>query len=526
MIAVLRSSSLCALLALPLALLAQNSLPKPKAQHVVLCVWDGMRPDFITPEHTPTLHAFAQRGTFFANNHSFYVTTTEVNGTVLATGAFPQRSGILANREYRPAINLMKAVSTEAAHTIRVGDALADGKYVDALTVAEIVQKAGHRTAVAGTKPIALLHDRGFDRTDTHGSVVLFAGKTYPEAFLKAISSPLGKFPPYPDTAVSLEESEPNTAQNSWTTRAFTEVLWKDEVPKYSVLWLGDPDFSQHLTAPGHPTALAAIRDCDTHFAAVLAALEAKGVTDSTNVFVVSDHGFSTVAKAVDLVATFRKAGLAATKEFKMTPKPDEVLIVNVGGSTSVYVIGKSTATIQKIVDLLQGSEFAGPIFTREGLPGTFTLADGYMGAEHAPDVVFSFRTLPGLNKYGAPGLIYGEGKRPGFGTHGTLGESDIRNTLVAAGPDIRAGFRNELPTGNIDVVPTMLHLLGLAAPVPSDGRVLTEALAGTNPPAGKPITTRMEATRSLGAMTWRQSIQTTTFGERTYFDHGTATVE
>src|SRR5262245_12990716 len=78
-----------------------NVAAAPAAEHVVLCVWDGMRPDFITPELTPNLHALAQRGTFFANNHSFWVTTTEVNGTVLATGAFPVRSNIVANREYR-----------------------------------------------------------------------------------------------------------------------------------------------------------------------------------------------------------------------------------------------------------------------------------------------------------------------------------------------------------------------------------------------------------------------------------------
>lgn len=42
-----------------------------KASHVILMVWDGMRPDFITAENTPNLHALAERGTFFANNHSF-----------------------------------------------------------------------------------------------------------------------------------------------------------------------------------------------------------------------------------------------------------------------------------------------------------------------------------------------------------------------------------------------------------------------------------------------------------------------
>ena len=48
----------------------------------------------------------------------------------------------------------------------------------------------------------------------------------------------------------------PNVAQDQWTTRALTRGLWKDKVPKFSVLWLSDPDYSQHESGPGSATAL------------------------------------------------------------------------------------------------------------------------------------------------------------------------------------------------------------------------------------------------------------------------------
>jgi arylsulfatase A-like enzyme len=499
---------------------------KPKGEHVVLCVWDGMRPDFIKPEITPTLDALARSGTFFANNHSFFVTTTEVNGTVLATGAFPRRSGIVGNREYRPSINLVKPVDTQGVHTIRVGDALENGHYINALTVAEIVQKAGHRTAVAATKPVGLLHDRLMDRSNTNRSVVLFAGRTYPSTFLTTITAALGKFPDTPPTAVTLDETRPNTAQNAWTTRALTDVLWGNGVPKYSLLWLGDPDFSQHLTAPGHPTAIAAIRNSDTNLASVLQALENKGVRAKTNIIVASDHGFSTIARPVDVIAVLKKAGIAAVKEFKVAPNADEALVINVGGSTSIYVIGSSRATVQKVVDVIQNADFAGPIFTREGLPGTFPLSHGRFDTAAAPDIVFPFRAIPGLNKYGVSGLIYGEARRPGGGTHGTLGKADINNTLVAAGPDIRAGFRSELPSGNIDVAPTILHLLGLPPPTPLDGRVLHEALQGDQPVPQPAAIQWLKAERKLADKTWRQWIQTSTYAGAVYFDQGDAAAE
>lgn len=505
---------------------ALSAVAAPAAEHVLLCVWDGMRPDFITPELTPNLYALQQRGTFFANNHSFWVSTTEVNGTVLATGTFPSRSRIVANREYRPGINIIKPVPTEAAHTMRVGDALSDGHYLGAQTVAEIVQAAGYRTVVAGTKAVALLHDRNPASDRPHGSVTLFAGKTYPSSLLLTITSRLGKFPPYPEFE-AVADYHPNTDQNRWTTDALTQVLWKNDVPRYTVLWLGDPDFSQHLTSPGDPIALQAIHDSDTHFGMVVESLKSRGLLDKTDIFVASDHGFSTVDRIVDLVDVFKKAGITARREFKKTPPSGEVLIANVGGATSLYAIGKDPALIQKVVDVLQASDFAGPIFTRAGLPGTFPLSLPHLDSDEAADVVFSFRWRDGKNKHGAPGLIFGEGKRPGFGTHGTLGRSDVHNTLLAAGPDIRAGFRNETPTGNIDVAPTILHLLGLDDKAECNGRILTEALIDNGAPLGTPITERLEAKRQLPyGKTWIQYLQLTKFGGKTYFDEGNAEIK
>ena len=502
---------------------AQDAAPfKGKAEHVLLCVWDGMRPDFITAENTPHLHALAARGTFFNNNHSFYITTTEVNGTVLATGVFPRRSGILANREYRPAIDLMHAVATEDRKVVRISDALTDGHHLDALTVSELAQRAGFSTALASTKPIGLLHDRAFDRTGKSPTIV--AGRTYPETFLKTIAAAQGKFPEAPKSVLDdLSDARPNTAQNLWTTRALIDFLWKSEVPRYTTLWLGDPDFSQHLTMPGSPTALAAIHDSDTHLGLVIAELEKRGVLDSTDIFVVSDHGFSTVSRAIDLPAFFNQNGIKTVRDFKMTPKPGEMLLANVGGSTCLYFPDQNPQLIARAVELLQSADFAGPIFTRTGLPGTFTFAEGRFDTAAPPDVVFSFRALPGENKYGTPGLICGDGKRPNFGTHGTLGRSDVHNTLVAAGPDIRAGFRDELPTGNIDVAPTVLAILGLAQTGGTDGRILLEAINGVDYDAPTPETKRMEATRPLSTGTWTQYIKTTTFAGKIYFDEGNA---
>src|SRR5688572_12718888 len=93
-----------------------------QAEHVVVLVWDGMRPDFITPQYCPTLYSLATNGTFFRRNHCVFVSTTQANGAALATGSNPGRNGIQANVDFRPELNFLtttpRRVSTPCAGAI------------------------------------------------------------------------------------------------------------------------------------------------------------------------------------------------------------------------------------------------------------------------------------------------------------------------------------------------------------------------------------------------------------------------
>src|SRR5882724_2263274 len=144
-------------------------------RHVVLVVWDGMRPDFVNPTNTPTLCELAQRGVFFARHHPVYVSSTEVNGTALATGDYPEHSRVIGNREFRPDIDPIDSFGTESLAAMRKADG--QGGYLGAPTLAETLQRQGYQTVIAGTKPVVLLHDhaaRGEDATN----VVLFEGQS------------------------------------------------------------------------------------------------------------------------------------------------------------------------------------------------------------------------------------------------------------------------------------------------------------------------------------------------------------
>ena len=50
-----------------------------RPSRVLMMVWDGMRPDLISPELTPTLAALGARGCVFDANHAVVPTVTRIS---------------------------------------------------------------------------------------------------------------------------------------------------------------------------------------------------------------------------------------------------------------------------------------------------------------------------------------------------------------------------------------------------------------------------------------------------------------
>ncbi len=491
--------------------LAPANLPAAgKASHVVVIVWDGMRPDFVTDQTTPTLTRLARQGVTFRNHHPVYLSTTEVNGTALATGVYPGESGIIGNKEFRPAINASKRVQTESLATVRKGDRLTGGHYLGFPTVAETLHSHGLRTAIAGAKGVALLHDRAARGEHALG-VTLFAGKVLPEEYVRT----LGHFPP---------EALTTTNWDLWTTRALIGLLWEQEVPAYSLLWLSEPDHSQHETGPGSLTSLAAIRNADQALARVLAALDQKGLGQDTDVIVVSDHGFSTIEQDVDVAKTLNGLGFHAYRALPQAKaRQGDVMVIGNGGSVFLYVTGHQPDVVERIVHCLQTQPFCGVVFTQTPVQGAFRLHDVRLDSASAPDIVLSLRWTADKSTNGTPGLIcsdYGQ-YSPGQGMHGSLSPFDMHNICFAAGPDFRQGMQDNLPSGNIDVAPTVLWILGVDPPQRLSGRILEEALAHApdRRPSSRPY--RLEATCTTGGCTWRQYLTYAQVNGVLYFEEG-----
>jgi arylsulfatase A-like enzyme len=507
-----RTALLGALFFTPLAFAAGQ------AEHVVVVVWDGMRAGCISREHTPALYQLSREGVLFQNHHAEYCSATEVNGAAIATGVHPEHSGIIANREYRPEIEPLKTVGAEAIAVVRKGDQMTGGRYLLRPTLVETLQAAGKSTVIAGTKPVALLHDRRERPDDTSTDVVLFAGNTLPPSALAPICGLLGDFP----AGSGYESTAPNEPRDEWTTRALLGPLWSNGVPAFTLLWLSEPDASQHAAGLGSSRAQAALQSSDRKLAAVLAELDRRGLRDQTDILVAADHGFSTVENSVDVCKALRDAGFSAYREFKEPPKRGDILVVGQGGSVLFYIIKHDARTTRKLVTFLQQQEFTGVILTRKPMRGAFMLAEANINSPRAPDVVLSLRWSGRKNELGVPGVLVSDGNlRPGEGSHASLSRFDLHNMLVAAGPDLKNGFADTLPTGNIDLAPTVLWLFGLEPKEPMDGRVLSEALTIDAPPAGEPTTRKLETECAHGKSVWHQYLQISRVNRTIYLDEG-----
>jgi predicted AlkP superfamily pyrophosphatase or phosphodiesterase len=477
-------------------------------KHIVVVVWDGMRPDFVTEQNTPALWKLAQTGVTFGNNHSVYPSATIVNGTAIVTGDYPNHDGILANHVYRADLDGQKSIDVENAQAVRKGDELSNGKYVGAATIAELLHARGEKTAVAAAKTVGLLFDRHGD--PRHGQDVFAGESVSADDAVGLIGKSLGAFPP------AAQASQ----RDAWTTKALTDFLWKDGVPTFSLLWLSEPDDTEHKTAPGAPPAMTAIKSSDENLARVLAALDKHNARSTTDVFVVSDHGFSTIAREIELPKILKSAGFDAVTEFVGEAKPGQIMLAGNGGTVLFYVIGHDMAITRRLVEFLEQTDFAGVIFTREPMEGTFALAQAKIDNPSAADVVMAFRATDDKNQFGARGMIDADWQRAaGKGTHATLSRFDMHNTLIAAGPDFKKGLTSDTPSGNVDITPTILAVLGIKSSLKMDGRVLSEAMKNGASP--KSETETLQAGKTFSGGTWRQHLTISRVGETIYLDQG-----
>mgnify|MGYP000100211310 CR=1 FL=1 len=478
-------------------------MPSARSERrAIVMVWDGLRPDCISPELIPNLWRLAATGVRFTNSHAVFPTVTRVNAASIVTGLLPGRHGIPANEFFAPRATRdgrLNAGDHTHLEALRAGR---DGRVLLAPTLAEYVARAGGRTAVVstGSPGSALLQHPEVRR---HHGILLHPANVI-GLDLNELTERLGPLPP---------RAVPNTAMNAWCTRAITEVLLANDPPRLIHFWHSDPDGTQHARGIGHPDTLRAIHDADDNLGAILVALQRHGLADDTDVIVASDHGFSTLVAGIDVAEALVRAGVKESRE------SDDVVVFG----ECIYVRDHDPDRVAVVVACLQALPSIGPIFTGGDRPlvdGTFALAEVGATGGAAPDVLYSRGWGHEPNEHGYPGTaatVFSGGRY--VASHGAISPWDIRNTLIAAGPDFKQGVVSEVPAGNVDIMPTLCHVLGLGVPPGLDGRVLYEALRDGPDPARMPVE-RAQVTAETDRL--RQTLHYSVVDGHRYVDYGT----
>ncbi len=449
-------------------------------------IWDGMRPDFVRPDLTPTLLALADRGVRFQRHHAVYPSQTRVNSASIATGRYPSGHGIVGNSIYVPSVNQDAALNTgdhESLAAIRART----GRILAAPTMVELLGQAGLRTAVvsAGSPGSSVIQG-----DSPRHLMVNVRGVVQPAAAERAM---LDRYGPFPANSI------PATARND---RA-VDILLGEILPEdyaLMILWLSDPDTTQHVEGLGSAPALQAIRECDQRLRRILDAIERQGARDEIDIFVGSDHGFSTISQRGDVVADLRAAGF-----------PVEGIVA---AGSNLYLRDDGAEVETRLVRSLQDHPDVEQVFTRGGSSGTLALRDVLIDhPESPPRVAFAAAWSDALNDFGVAGSTVG-GRS--VASHGSLSPFDMHNLLFAAGPRFKSGLRSDAPSGNVDIAPTVVHLLGVEAASAFDGRVLHEALADGRKADGLEVTRREVHSATPGG-TRRQGLESLGVGKTRY---------
>ena len=578
--------ALTLLAALPGAHAASSSTGS-KPHRVILFVWDGMRPDAISAEDTPNLLALAQRGSRFEDNHATYPTFTMANASSFATGAFPGPLGFYGNHFWAPGASGLNAkgaaadfrdpIYTEDYAVLRDLDAHFDHELLELPTLFAAAQKAGLTTAAVGKSGPAFLQDY------KQGGVIFDENTALPLAFAKELQQagyalPAHTVNTYPSDQLSLREDNDSPTEqgkmvtlkdgvtadataaaettpapaNAWMMKVYLDVILPKHRPDLSVVWLRNPDTTQHLYGVGSPEFHLALKAQDELLGQLETRLQQLGMAQDTDIIVVSDHGHSNIAGPRDLFPLrqindgrvagidndwgysvsggirladqLAQAGFTAfdgsgcmyvpvmsglradgsplqptryDDDGRLCGKPgayttpsylvpdvlpkNALVIASNGGTEYLYQPEHDAALIRRTVRFLQSREYIGAIFVAKrygDIPGTLPAESVHLeNAARGPDIIISYAWDAEAVIQGFRGTEYASQANE-RGEHGSFSPIDVHNTLLAAGPGFQQGFSDPLPSGNVDVAPTIAALLGLSLPK-AQGRALHEALTG-----------------------------------------------
>ena len=539
------------------ALLSSATFADEAPHNIILFVADGLRPGVINQDTAPAMTALLTNGVRFQNSHSIFPTLTMANAASMSSGHSLGDNGIFSNTLFAgfPVKSAGNSTTPFIENDRVLGelDSHFGDDYLNEETILAAARKKGLLTAAIGKVGPTLM----FDHLERSGSQSIIIDDATgrdgiplsPEMSLQLAKLGLSETAPTRGkNGNSGNSTSPGTTvANIAQQQYLVDVATKAVLPSFKqkrksflmVFWSRDPDGSQHnqgdslnhLT-PGinGPTSMADIRNADNNLAAIEQTLKELGLDKTTDLLLVSDHGFSTISKqsetssstqgrypnvipgqlppgflAMDLANTLSlplfdpDRGNSPVESGELLAKgngvlgtdpsnPDLVIAAN-GGSDLLYLPSSNLILANRIIHALSKQDYVSGIFVNDRLgqfDGTLPMSSiNLIGSATTPtpDIVVNFtsfaQTCSDPTSCGV--TVCDTGLQQGQGMHGSFSRADTRNTMGAIGPSFKAHFVDTLPASNADVGITIAALLKL--PIHSNGalrgRFLSEATPG-----------------------------------------------
>ena len=451
---------------------------------VLIAAFDGLQPSQVRRDLTPTIDRLARGGVTFARHHAAFPTVTRVNAASMMTGRHPGGHGLLGNTLVVPEWQPHRAIPALEPELAALAGAT--GRVLLAPTLGEMLRPHGRTfgTVVGGTSGNAYVQH---PRAARVGGAVLHPEFTLPADHHAPMVERLGPWPP---------KRSPETGRIRQAADVLLGYLLPEVDPDVALVWFPEPDTSQHAAGVGSPPAVEALTAADGALGRILTELGRRGV--EPDVLVVSDHGYSTVARRIPIEALVRQAG------FPPGDAPGGVTVAANGGAVLFYVRESDPAVLDRLVGWLVAQPWTGALVAGRAEGAALGLLPGDalgLAGPRAADVVLSFRWDATASANGFVGHADSSEGAPGLGTHGSGSPQELRCVLTASGPSFRQGLVSELPSGNVDIAPTVLRLLGVTTGAALDGRPLVEGLRhAADPPPGA-ATDRYEAPCRIGGV-------------------------
>jgi arylsulfatase A-like enzyme len=430
---------------------------------IVIAAFDGLQPSQVTRERMPVVSKLADNGVRFLHNHASFPTVTRGNSTSLVTGVTPGKHGLTANKLIFPEFSKTEVIDALVPQLPEI-NRLTDGKLLLVPTLGELISANDLKwvSVVGGTSGNAYVQHPNADK---FGDVVIHHEFTNPPEHHATIIDRFGVWPPKKAPAADLVER---------TADVVIEYALGELNPDVLMVWFPEPDTSQHAYGIDSPEARAMYTLADSQLGRILDAIASDSPQDKPDIFIVSDHGYSTIDSVIDVHVELADAG------FGPDSGDDHVVIAENGGSVLLYLPDNSEELTGRLLDWLNAQEWVGAIateLTNTGSKDYPAMREIGLEGPRSPDIAVAMRStateLPApLARSGAT-----TGGKIGVGSHGGSSPAELHNTLIVSGPSFVSGLRSEMASGNIDVAPTILEILKLTQPDHFDGRVLHEAL-------------------------------------------------